>query len=103
MIYRYEDLLVPLFLQNMTDDGYFEKVGFWSNVLFNFAFNAGYQLRDVIWIFYMTENEGWYDFKKQEREDQLELEFIERQRIANQKLTDDYENSAAYKLYEAAL
>lgn len=76
MIYRYEDLLVPLFMQPMREDGTFEKVGFWSNILFNFAFNAGYQMRDVIWIFYMTENEGWYDREKELREDQLEAEFL---------------------------
>lgn len=58
MIYRYDDLMVPLFMQPMEEDGTFEKVGFWSNILFNVAFNAGYQLRDVLWIFYLTEFEG---------------------------------------------
>lgn len=33
-------------------------MGFWENVLFNVAFNAGYQLRDIIWLVYVDATEG---------------------------------------------
>ena len=43
---------VPLYLQPLDKDGTgtYEKVDFWWNVLINLAFNAGYQLRDLLWI-----------------------------------------------------
>ena len=58
LIYRYENLKVPLILQPMEEDGTYEKVGFWTNVLFNFSFNAGYQLRDILWFVFLEENIG---------------------------------------------
>lgn len=42
MIYRYDTMLVPWFAQEVLEDGTYEKVDFWSNVILNFAFNAGY-------------------------------------------------------------
>lgn len=42
LIYRYDNLRVPLLGQAERGDGTYEKVGFWENVLFNIAFNAGY-------------------------------------------------------------
>lgn len=60
LIYRYDNLRVPLLRQPETDlgDGTYQKVGFWENVLFNFAFNAGYQMRDLIWLFLVQSTEG---------------------------------------------
>lgn len=47
LIYRYDNLLVPLLFQPQREDGTYEKVGFWQNLIFNLAFNAGYQFRDL--------------------------------------------------------
>lgn len=59
LIYRYDEMTVPLYLQPVEEDGTYEKVDFWYNVLINLAFNAGYQLRDALWIiFTLDENEG---------------------------------------------
>lgn len=58
LIYRYDNLRVPLLLQPSKGDGTYNKVGFWENVLFNTIFNAGYQMRDIIWLVLVEETEG---------------------------------------------
>lgn len=58
LIYRYDNLRVPLLFQEQNEDGTYKKVGFWSNVIFNLAFNAGYQFRDFQWIWNLSETEG---------------------------------------------
>ena len=58
LIYRYDNLKVPLLLQEQEGDGSYQKVGFWENVLFNIAFNAGYQMRDIIWLVQIEATEG---------------------------------------------
>lgn len=37
-------------MQQQLPNGFYQKVGFWENILFNFAFNAGYQWRDLYWL-----------------------------------------------------
>lgn len=58
LIYRYDNLRVPLILQPQREDGTYEKVGFWANVVFNVAFNAGYQYRDIQWFWFLDETQG---------------------------------------------
>lgn len=58
LIYRYDNLRVPLFFQSQRDDGTYEKQGFWSNVVFNLSFNAGYMYRDFQWLWFLTPTEG---------------------------------------------
>lgn len=52
---------MPLLGNEIREDGTYEESSFWGNVLFNFAFNAGYQFRDFQWFYYLDKDEGATD------------------------------------------
>lgn len=65
LVYRYENMNVPLFFQDLKADktGY-EAVGFWVSTFLNIVFNMGYQVRDTIWLVQLTTAmpDYWYRY-----------------------------------------